>query len=47
MINTMTDRQIAEWIVETVLLFGGSVSTAYRVAGLFVEGVRGHNRDVT
>lgn len=32
----MENEQIAKWIVSTVLLYGGSVATAYQVAGLFV-----------
>lgn len=33
----MTDRDIALWIVETCVAFGAAVSTAFKVAGLFVE----------
>ena len=29
----------ADWLVSTVLLFGGSPGTAYKCAGLFVEAV--------
>lgn len=32
-----TDRQLAEWVVQTCLMFGASVVTAYRVAALFIE----------
>lgn len=35
----MTDRDLADWVVTTCLLYGSSVATAYRVAGLFVGGV--------
>jgi hypothetical protein len=31
--------QIAAWVVQTCLIFGSSPSTAYTVAGLFVEGI--------
>jgi hypothetical protein len=36
----ISDRQLAEWVVTTCLLFGASVATAYQVAGLFVRGVK-------
>jgi len=29
----------AKWVVATCLTFGTTVSTAYKVAGLFVEGL--------
>lgn len=29
----------ATWVVATCLTFGSSVSTAYKVAGLFIEGL--------
>ena len=35
----MTDKQWADWIVSLCLAFGASVSTAYKVAGLFIEGI--------
>lgn len=35
----VTDKQLAEWLVDTCLLFGMSVGGAYKVAGLFVEAV--------
>jgi len=34
------ERQIAEWVKETCLLFGSSVQTAYTVASIFVEGLQ-------
>lgn len=33
----MSDREIADWIAETCLKFGAATSTAYQVAGLFIE----------
>jgi hypothetical protein len=36
----MTDRAMADWVVDTCLAFGCTVATAYQVAGLFVSGVR-------
>lgn len=32
-------KSIAEWLVNTCLLFGSTVGTAYKVAGLFIEGI--------
>jgi hypothetical protein len=34
-----SDKRIAEWVVGTCELFGTSTSTAYRIAGLFVQGI--------
>lgn len=36
------ERVIAEWVRDTCLFFGTTVETAYRVAALFVEGLK-HN----
>lgn len=36
----MDDKQLAEWVRDTCLLFGTSVETAYRVAALFMEVLR-------
>jgi hypothetical protein len=36
----MTNKELADWVVATCLIFGASVATAYQVAGLFVEAVR-------
>ena len=36
----MSDKELADWIVATCLLYGTTVATAYQVAGLFVKGVR-------
>jgi hypothetical protein len=36
----MTDRELCEWIVDTCLLFGSTLSTAYQVAGLFIQGIQ-------
>ncbi len=33
------EKAIAEWAVNTCLLMGSSVSTAYAVAGTFVDGI--------
>lgn len=35
----LTDREIAEWIVNTCVTFGAGIHTAYKVAGLFIEGI--------
>lgn len=35
----MSDKELADWIVATCLLYGTTVATAYQVAGLFVLGV--------
>lgn len=37
-----TSKDIAEWVVRTCEMFGTTIATAYRVAGLFVQGL---NRD--
>ena len=39
--HEMSDREICDWIVETCLTFGAATHTAYKVAGLFIEGIRG------
>ena len=36
----MSDKELADWVVATCLIFGATVATAYQVAGLFVRGVR-------
>ena len=33
-------RRLAEWCVETCLMYGAEVATAYQVAAVFVAGVR-------
>ena len=35
--------EVADWIVETCLVFGTSVHTAYHVAGLFIEALEQEN----
>ena len=35
----MTLRQIAEWVVNTCLLYGTTEATAYQIAGLFLKGL--------
>jgi hypothetical protein len=35
----MDNRDAAEMVVDMCLRFGTSVATAYKVAGLFVEGI--------
>lgn len=35
-----TDREWAEWIVQTCLMFGTTVATAYQVAGLFIDAIQ-------
>jgi len=37
MTEQISDAEWAEWVVWTCLAFGTSVSTAYQVAGLFVQ----------
>ena len=39
----LTDREIGDWLVDTVIVFGGQPSTAYKVAGLFLEGINQPN----
>lgn len=39
------DREVAEMILDLCLRFGASVSTAYRVAGLFVEAINTQSRE--
>jgi hypothetical protein len=36
--------EIADWIVDTCITFGASVTTAYRVAALFIEAVMGDGK---
>lgn len=36
----LNDQELAQWVVQTCLMFGATVATAYQVAGLFVAGVR-------
>lgn len=31
--------ELAQWLVETCLMFGASVHTAYLVAGVFLQGL--------
>ena len=33
------EGEIGDWLVDTVIVFGGQPSTAYKVAGLFLEGI--------
>lgn len=41
----MSDRQIAEWVVNTCLVYGASEATAYQVAGLFLEGLHRYRHE--
>jgi hypothetical protein len=41
-----TQKEIAEWVVNTCLLFGSSVPTAHVVAATFVEGIQ-NSRSMT
>jgi hypothetical protein len=41
-----TQKEIAEWIVNTCLLFGSSVPTAHIVAATFIEGIQ-NSRSMT
>ena len=36
----LDDKQLAEWVRDTCLLFGTSVDAAYRVAAMFMEALR-------
>lgn len=36
--------EIADWIVDTCLTFGTSVETAYYVAAIFIQGLKGGER---
>jgi hypothetical protein len=38
--STKTERQLGEWVVSTCLLFGTSATTAYKIAGVFLEALR-------
>lgn len=44
-IEEMDLQEIADWICKTCLLFGASPSTAYKVAGAFVEGLEKPKRE--
>jgi hypothetical protein len=35
LIKDWTPRQFCEWVIETCLLFGGSLSTSYKCAAVF------------
>ena len=35
----MSDREIAEWVVQTCLVYGATEATAYQAAGLFLKGL--------
>lgn len=37
---TLDDAAWAEWVKDTCLLFGTTVETAYRVAAMFIEGLK-------
>jgi hypothetical protein len=41
-----TQKEVAEWVVNTCLLFGSSVPTAHIVAATFVEGIQ-NSRSIT
>lgn len=38
--SPITDEQIAKWVFDTYLTFGGSLCYAYQVAGLFLQAVQ-------
>ena len=40
------EKTIADWVVNTCLLFGSSVSTAHLVAATFIDGLS-HHRSIT
>lgn len=40
MADPVTDADLAEWVKDTCLLFGTTVETAYKVAALFIEGLK-------
>lgn len=35
----MDNKNLADWIVNTILMYGGTVPTAYLVAGLFTQAI--------
>lgn len=34
------DEALAEWVKDTCLLFGTTTETAYKVAAMFIEGLK-------
>lgn len=38
-IEEMSMQETAEWVCQTCLMLGASPATAYKVAGIFVEGL--------
>lgn len=39
-VGFLNDEQLAEWVKDTCLLFGTTVETAYKVAAMFIEGLK-------
>ncbi len=37
-------RELGDWVISTCLLFGAELSTAYKVAAAFVEGLENSYR---
>ena len=42
----MSIEELAQWIVSTYLLFGSEVSTAHKVASVFVKGIEKRDRNI-
>lgn len=43
-LEDMTDQELGEWIVQTCLIFGAEVTTAYQVAAVFLRGLQHERR---
>lgn len=41
-LEEMSYEELATWIVSQCLIFGSQVSTAYKVAAVFIEGLERH-----
>jgi len=41
------ERDLADWVVRTCLMYGASVITAHKVAALFIEGLQARNTGET
>ena len=45
-LEEMSIEELAQWIVSTYLLFGSEVSTAHKVASVFVKGIEKRDRNI-
>ena len=43
-IEDMTLEEVAQWVVDTCLMFGSEVSTAYKVSGAFIAALEKQKR---